>query len=606
MGIAEQELLSRYARSKDAEAFRILVEQHQNMVFSTCKRILDNAADAEDVTQECFLRLARSAARLRPPVGAWLHRVAVHAAVAFARRNRSRRAREIRTVNDSHASAEPAWEALKGHIDAAIAQLPGSLRAPVVMHYLEGRKQEEIARELHLTQSAVSKRLERGVAELRRRLKRSGGDSSALALTPLMLAHGTEPAPPTLTASLGKIGLAGVGKSTIPWGGGMVMKIGIAAGVLIAVVASAVIMVRPGVANIEAGKAAPVISPAVPSADPVLGQAAPAVKNEPAAPLILPKLTVPELLTKYRATQSALARFVIKGEAHVIKHNTYTGPRANMPVEVSSDSLVELCYDGNRFRWTRRQWDAGSSPIPGRATEENPEYISILWDGKQLLLLGGSQNVATDVHIRKELPRLGFEEYARADHFDGGALLGRTTDNRIMRIDFVVEHSAWSRVRDQMEKVGDADCYVVEARGERGELILWLDPQHGYNIARWEMDQSRPGLIWTETLKGIRFGQVGGVWLPMEGTHELHLRNLVDGSVGNETRRCTFTEIVLNPNFSALGSFVPKEIKEGAVVYFDGEKNTYPLPDGAWVPIWQWHDGKPVRNEPPEVNTLKH
>ena len=56
-------LLDRYARTGDAEAFTELVRRYRSMVYSTCLRVLGNPSDAEDVTRECFLSLARGSDR---------------------------------------------------------------------------------------------------------------------------------------------------------------------------------------------------------------------------------------------------------------------------------------------------------------------------------------------------------------------------------------------------------------------------------------------------------------------------------------------------------------------------------------------------------------
>ena len=52
-------LLQQWAVERDAGAFTIIVSRHGGMVFGTCRRILRDAAEAEDATQECFSTLAR-------------------------------------------------------------------------------------------------------------------------------------------------------------------------------------------------------------------------------------------------------------------------------------------------------------------------------------------------------------------------------------------------------------------------------------------------------------------------------------------------------------------------------------------------------------------
>ena len=97
MSMTDAVLIECWTRDRDPGAFRELVNRYARMVFATSRRILGNAADAEDVTQECFLKLCQ----LRQPaqnVAAWLHRVATHSAIdalgAQARRRTVERRRE--------------------------------------------------------------------------------------------------------------------------------------------------------------------------------------------------------------------------------------------------------------------------------------------------------------------------------------------------------------------------------------------------------------------------------------------------------------------------------------------------------------------------------
>jgi len=59
------EALAAYDQHRNADAFRHLVLTYQGMVYSACRRVLDNPADAEDAAQEAFLRLARNAGTIR-------------------------------------------------------------------------------------------------------------------------------------------------------------------------------------------------------------------------------------------------------------------------------------------------------------------------------------------------------------------------------------------------------------------------------------------------------------------------------------------------------------------------------------------------------------
>ena len=100
------------------------------------------------------------------------------------------------------------------HIDAALAQLPIEQREAVMLRYLENRSQADIALLLHISQPTVSRRLEEGIAALRRRL----GPQACFALPMLVVVP-----PPSLLASVGKMGLAGIGA---PASGGAAVSAG--------------------------------------------------------------------------------------------------------------------------------------------------------------------------------------------------------------------------------------------------------------------------------------------------------------------------------------------------------------------------------------------
>jgi len=150
MDQSELALLQLYARTRDAFAFRELVERHQNMVFAACHRVLGNRADAEDAAQNCFLKVSQTAERLRAPVGGWLHTVAVRSAIDMLRRRTVRRAREHDAAlhADRARTRDASWADVRGEVDAAIVALPERLRTPIVLYFLEGHTQADIAAEL--------------------------------------------------------------------------------------------------------------------------------------------------------------------------------------------------------------------------------------------------------------------------------------------------------------------------------------------------------------------------------------------------------------------------------------------------------------------------
>ena len=71
-------LLRAWQHHRDAEAFHTIVRRHAGLVYNTCRHIVRNDADAADVSQECFLKLASTPPVLQHSLTGWLHRVATH------------------------------------------------------------------------------------------------------------------------------------------------------------------------------------------------------------------------------------------------------------------------------------------------------------------------------------------------------------------------------------------------------------------------------------------------------------------------------------------------------------------------------------------------
>jgi RNA polymerase sigma factor (sigma-70 family) len=204
-------LLRSYAQGRDAEAFAELVRRHAGLVFTVARRLTGNAQDAEDIAQTCFMEMARKAPDISISPAGWLHRAATCRSLDAVRADLSRRQREAQAAAAARQHADPKWEELAAFIDEVIDKLPEELRAPLVLHYLEGRTQGDVGRELGVDQSTISRRLEQGVEKLRERLAKAGVVASVAGLTAMLAAHPAEAAPPALIAATGKMAVAGVG-----------------------------------------------------------------------------------------------------------------------------------------------------------------------------------------------------------------------------------------------------------------------------------------------------------------------------------------------------------------------------------------------------------
>ena len=155
-----------------------VVENHSDRVFRLAYRLTGNRPDAEDLTQEVFVRVFRSLDTYTPGTfEGWLHRITTNLFLDGARRKQRIR---FDTLSDERAarleSADVAPELayadqrFDDDIERALSTLPPDFRAAVVLCDVEGLTYEEIADILDTKLGTVRSRIHRGRAMLRRAL----------------------------------------------------------------------------------------------------------------------------------------------------------------------------------------------------------------------------------------------------------------------------------------------------------------------------------------------------------------------------------------------------------------------------------------------------
>jgi len=167
----------------DHAAFRQLVERHQNSVIGTVAKMLGNAAEAEDIAQQVFLRIWRNAKRYRPDAKFTTYLFTITRNLVYNETRRRSRKKEVSsdereensnlTVEaspDRQPDAEVLQAELQRKVDEAIASLPETQRMAVVLRRYEQLSYEEIAAVLKLSVSAVKSLLFRARTSLREAL----------------------------------------------------------------------------------------------------------------------------------------------------------------------------------------------------------------------------------------------------------------------------------------------------------------------------------------------------------------------------------------------------------------------------------------------------
>ncbi len=170
---------------------------YQDMVFTTAARLTSNAAQAEDIAQEVFLRAYENFERLRssPTAGGWLKTVAIHLALNHITRYR-RRWRLFTDVFASEASEDALESAaadvddLFAHTDAeqrrtlveqALERLPPHQRVPLVLYHFEEMPYRDIALRLGVSLAKVKTDILRARVAMAALLAGRGFDAAAAA-----------------------------------------------------------------------------------------------------------------------------------------------------------------------------------------------------------------------------------------------------------------------------------------------------------------------------------------------------------------------------------------------------------------------------------------
>ena len=151
-----------------------LVEAHSQAVYRLAYARTGSRADAEDITQEAFLRLVAAAPAFRDDAHcrAWLLRVAMNCVTDLRRREKGRRHVPLEEAAELAAPPEP--EEDESVVEAVLA-LPEDYRAPVHLFYYEGMSVAEIARVLGQREGTVRTRLSRARVKLRAMLEGTEG-----------------------------------------------------------------------------------------------------------------------------------------------------------------------------------------------------------------------------------------------------------------------------------------------------------------------------------------------------------------------------------------------------------------------------------------------
>lgn len=173
----DESALVQRARARDAAAFEELVRRHADRLYAVVLRFVADREEAQEVTQEAFLRAWRSIGRFegRSLFFTWLYRIGINEA---KRRAAKRPPATVASLDDEPIPEAPDWSEapetrldqadLRRILEQAIRSLPLDYRAPIILRDVEGLSTREAAEVMELGEAAFKTRLHRARLAVRR------------------------------------------------------------------------------------------------------------------------------------------------------------------------------------------------------------------------------------------------------------------------------------------------------------------------------------------------------------------------------------------------------------------------------------------------------
>ena len=242
--MTDAELMVEYVRDQSADAFAAIVQRYANLVYSTARRMIVDAHDAEDVTQAAFIVLMKKAKTIDPStLAGWLVNATRLAAREAMRSKRCRFRHEKRAAQTQpefdHLCDEPTMRELTSILDEALSRLNELDRSAVALRFLQGWSFAEVGRTIGTSEDTARKRVERAVVKLRQIFMHEGISPSEGGLMLMLASQQATDAPAEAIRHLSGMQAAGASSRSLTLARGAICamnwaKIKVAAMVLIA------------------------------------------------------------------------------------------------------------------------------------------------------------------------------------------------------------------------------------------------------------------------------------------------------------------------------------------------------------------------------------
>lgn len=182
----QSELLTQLQQGDEA-AFKKLVDEWQNMVYNTTLGIVQNADDADDITQEVFIQVYRSISSFKgdSKFSTWLYRITVGKAFDHEKKKKRQKRfgfmqslfgggedKQVHAVEFDHPGVQMEKKERANELFNALKQIPGNQRIAFTLHKLEGQSHQEVAEIMNATLYAVESLIGRAKVNLKKELNK--------------------------------------------------------------------------------------------------------------------------------------------------------------------------------------------------------------------------------------------------------------------------------------------------------------------------------------------------------------------------------------------------------------------------------------------------
>lgn len=313
-----------------------------------------------------------------------------------------------------------------------------------------------------------------------------------------------------------------------------------------------------------------------------------------------------ELLDKYAATQDKLQSYSLKWDDDVVFKGSISGEWAYASGTRKKLASYQIRTDGYRFYAERDmsgQVFAGSDRI---ISKDDPTHTAWVWDGVYYWVYSvgpksGRKPSKLSSYGRVSIHKGTTEGDIKSTNYMGGdTFLKGFNFFGEDRIDKVLRDTRNLSVRKEMVNLNGAKCYIIDGVTKYGKIMLCIDPEHGYNIAKAKLKKQQgdisSGKIMSRgdsisiTLNNIRFEKIGNIWFLMEADIATVTKQ-ANGDIVKRWIHHKRTELILEPDHNALDSFLWPDVPNGADVRIYGFKGLNEKVE------YSWQDGKVVNKK---------